>query len=153
MCHFGDLPIVPNLHLPSALNSAVQSPCLPNATFLNPPTTGQHYKGFILYIPLPLSLSIPVIIHLFSHVLFILIHVDCKTCFLFSCLRATLCFKRSNIFISLHVKVVSWGAALFWRCGETSFLPHWGSTWFPTLIHLSSTCLPHPATMLRAVYS
>lgn len=93
-----------------------------------------------------------------TYVLFI-----CKACFLltaklvfsFPVLVPPLTFGNANIFTnhdSLDVDVVSWCATLLWRCGETSFLPCWGSTWFPTLTHLSATCSPHPATMLTAVY-
>lgn len=82
---------MPNLHLPSALNSAVQSLCLHSAMGYT------ITKG--LYTPVPLSLLIPVIIHLFSHVLFILIlqslfSFDCKACFLFSCFSAPFAFPK-----------------------------------------------------------
>lgn len=46
-----------------------------------------------LYAPVPLSLLIPVIIHLFTHVLFVLMHVDCKACWLFPILEP-LCVSK-----------------------------------------------------------
>lgn len=36
-----------HLHLPSALNSLLQSPCRQGAPALNPPTTWQRHEGFI----------------------------------------------------------------------------------------------------------
>lgn len=106
--------------------------------------------------PVPLSLLFPVIIHLFTHVLFILMHVNCKACWLFSRLSVTLCLQSSNVVTNhdeLDIVVVSWCANLLWRCWETSFLACWGSTWFPTLIHLLATCSPHPVATLTAEYS